>query len=272
MNDCNKSMSVGILTIGNEVLKGLVLDTNANWIEKQIAKLGIRMQRAATVRDDRKEIRAGLKFLLNTCSVVITSGGLGPTHDDLTISAIASALNLTVHEDSDALNIVARRYQELYEEGIVDSPDLTDSRRKMAFIPRGSQPLNNDVGGAPGVKIETSNATIFCLPGVPGELKSIWLQSVEPWLKKRVPGNYREIVVEVPINDETTFAPHSQKVMNEMDNIWIKSMPKQYGTTDVLRVWISSRAENSITAEENVQRALEALEKSLGLESTRVEP
>lgn len=269
--DYGDSLQSGILTIGNEVLDGLVMDTNSNWIEKRLTSLTIPIIRQVTVRDEMAEIRAGLEFLLQRCNLIITSGGLGPTYDDMTIPAIASALNLTLHQDDDALEIVRRRYQELNEEGIVDNPDLTKSRKKMAFIPKGSQPLNNDVGGAPGVKIKTDSITIFCLPGVPGELKSIWKESLEPWLKDRVPENYSELVVEFALMDETVFAPHSRAVMDEMENIWIKSMPKQYGTTNMLRVWISSRAQDSSIAKDNVQRALEALEKGLSLESTRVE-
>ncbi len=261
----------GILVIGNEILGGLVLDTNSNWMEKTLSEMGIPIQRQVTVRDDVTEIDAGLQFLLEKSNLIITSGGLGPTHDDMTLFAIANSLELELHEDKKALRIVRKRYRELFEEGVVDNPDITETRRKMARIPEGSEPLNNEVGGAPGVKITTDSATILCLPGVPGELKSIWTQSVEPWLKERMPRNYKMIIVEFPIKDETVFVPHSQKVMNEIDNIWVKSMPKQYGTTNVLRVWISSRAQNSTTAEENVRRALEALEKELRLESTRVE-
>jgi molybdenum cofactor synthesis domain-containing protein len=261
----------GILVIGNEVLDGLVLDTNSNWMEKQLLEITIQTRRQVTVRDEMIEIDSGLKFLLEECNVVITSGGLGPTHDDMTLSAVAASLDLDLYENERALQLVSERYQELFQQGIVDAPDLTESRMKMGMIPEGSEPLNNNVGGAPGVKLNVANATIFCLPGVPGELKSIWNESVKPWLEERIPQNYSQIVVEFPIKDETVFAPHSQEVMSKIENIWIKSMPKQYGTANALRVWISSRAENAEVAERNVQRAVNSLEKSLELESTRVE-
>lgn len=267
----SQTVSVGILTIGNEVLDGLVLDTNSNWMEKRLASLAIQMKRQAAVRDEMAEIKAGLDFLLKNCNLILTSGGLGPTHDDMTLPAIAKALGLKLQLDDKALEIVKRRYRELFEQRIVDSPEMNESRQKMARIPEGGIALNNDIGGAPGVRINHISSTIFCLPGVPGELKSIWKQSVEPWLRERVPGNYNEIIVEFPIRDETVFAPHSEKVMDKMDSIWIKSMPKQYGTSNILRVWVSSRAEDAGTAKENVERALESLERSLGLESTRVE-
>lgn len=261
----------GILMIGNEVLEGIVQDTNSHWIEQQLTTMGVETRRAVSVRDEMKEIENGLKFLLDGCSLIISSGGLGPTHDDITLKAIADFYSLRLVEDEDALRIVKRQYRKLFQQGIIDSPGMTKTRKKMATIPRGSVALNNEVGGSPGVKIDVEGKTVFCLPGVPQELKFIWNQSIEPWLLERLPENYSDTLVEFPLRDETVFALHSNKVMDDVSNTWIKSMPKQYGTTNVLRVWISSRAEDSITAERNVQRALKALEKSLGLESTRVE-
>ncbi len=85
-------LRAGILTIGNEVLDGHVLDTNSNWIEGRLSKLSVPIVRLACVRDQTEEIAKGLQFIREVCNLVITSGGLGPTHDDMTLSAIAKAL------------------------------------------------------------------------------------------------------------------------------------------------------------------------------------
>ncbi|TFG26194.1 hypothetical protein EU528_14830, partial [Candidatus Thorarchaeota archaeon] len=127
-----KIRTIGILAIGNEVLDGHVLDTNSNWMELRLVALGVQIKRLVSVRDEIEEIGKALKFLMDACDVVITSGGLGPTHDDMTLKAIGSALDLKVSENDDALAIVKRQYKILHEKGIVQSSDMTDARIKMA--------------------------------------------------------------------------------------------------------------------------------------------
>ena len=101
--------TVGILAIGNEVLDGLVLDTNSNWMELQLVAQGLQMKRLVSVRDEIDEIGEALDFIMSTCDVVITSGGLGPTHDDMTLKAIAVALGLEIVQNEEALKIVERQ-------------------------------------------------------------------------------------------------------------------------------------------------------------------
>ncbi|MCK5240290.1 MAG: competence/damage-inducible protein A [Candidatus Thorarchaeota archaeon] len=267
----NKSLRAGILTIGNEILNGLVLDTNANWMEKQLVKLGVEMRRLASVRDEIDEIGTGLGFLAKHCDVVITSGGLGPTHDDMTLQAIAVAFGVKLEQNVDAVKIVERQYKILHEKGIVASPDMSESRLKMARIPEESKPLNNAVGGAPGVMLEYQGTTIFCLPGVPAELKNIWDTSVRPWLSEKVVGSYYEEIVEFTFVDESVFAPHIENAMNEHPGVWVKSMPKRYGTTKIMTVWISSRGSELDEEIKRVKDAIKTLEGSSRLSAKPVE-
>ncbi len=263
----NSRLRAGILTIGNEVLDGIVLDTNANWIEKQLLNLGVEIWRHATVRDTLDEIAEGLEFLIHDCDVIITSGGLGPTHDDMTLMAIAKYLRLDLEENVDALAIVQRQYESFHKTGVIETRDMTDTRRKMGIIPKGSIPLDNKVGGAPGVYIETKQASIFCLPGVPPELKFIWKDSVEPWLIKHRRGEYYQMMAEFDIIDESTFSPHISRVMEEIEGIWVKSMPKRYGTSLVLRVWISSSGDSIEDITKSVESAVSRLEELSGLDA-----
>ena len=119
------TLRAGILAFGDEVLDGLVLDTNSKWIEIHLAPLGVEMNRLVSVRDNLVEIGRALKFLMETCDLVITSGGLGPTHDDMTLKAVAQAFNRNLVEDQKALSMVEGQYRELYERGIVNSPEIT---------------------------------------------------------------------------------------------------------------------------------------------------
>ncbi|MGQ4871828.1 MAG: competence/damage-inducible protein A [Candidatus Thorarchaeota archaeon] len=254
----------GILVIGNEVLDGIILDTNSNWMELRLASLGVQVTRLATVRDNLDEIKHGLLFLRQASDVIFTSGGLGPTHDDMTLEAVAQTFGRRIVEDPRAAAIVKRQYKMLFEKGIVDSPDYIESRRKMALIPEGSVPLDNRVGGAPGVRLDLDDVVVFCLPGVPAELKFIFDDSVVPWLEERIEGHYYEKIVEFPVKDESIFAPLINKAMRKNPGVYIKSMPKRYGTTDVLRVWVSARGEDEQRVREIVESAIEELSRLSG--------
>ncbi|MGY5871395.1 MAG: molybdopterin-binding protein [Candidatus Thorarchaeota archaeon] len=266
-----KVRTVGILAIGNEVLDGLVLDTNSNWMELKLVALGLQIKRLVSVRDELEEIGKALEFAMDACDVIITSGGLGPTHDDITLKAIALALDLEVTESAEALAIVERQYKTLFEKGIVQSPDLTEARVKMAMIPEGAEPLDNRVGGAPGVRLQVGNSTIFCLPGVPSELKFIFEDSIISWLSERVEQKFFEQVVEFGMHDESTFAPAIDVVMKKHPGVYVKSMPKTYGTSRTLRVWVSARGENLTDLTELVKAAVKSLEEVTGLPSNIVE-
>lgn len=257
----------GILTIGNEVLEGIVRDTNSNWLERRLRVLGVKIMRHATVLDDKREIAHGLSFLFECCNMVITTGGLGPTHDDMTLESIAEYLGVEIQEDETAAEIVQRQYRELYKKGMVDSPDYTEKRAKMAMIPEGAKPLDNRVGGAPGILIETEKTILIVLPGVPKEMKFIFDDSIAKRIRKQLTGQFVERVVEFPIKDETVFAPFIDKVMEMNREVYIKSMPKTYGSSDVLRVWISARSENEKELTQRVNETIANLEAISGLQS-----
>ncbi len=261
------TLRAGILAIGDEVLDGLVLDTNSNWMEIRLAPLGVEMNRLVSVRDNLTEIGRALKFLMETCNLVITSGGLGPTHDDMTLKAVAQAFSRNLVEDQKALSMVERQYRNLYERGIVNSPEITESRRKMARIPKGSAPLNNTVGGAPGVMLEIDNVTIFCLPGVPSELKMIFEESIVLWIKKKGTSEFCERVVEFEMRDESVFSPIIDIVMKMHPGVYIKSMPRTYGTSHVLKVWVSSRGSDKETVTRIVDDAITSICRETGLEA-----
>ena len=266
-----ESLRAGILTIGNEVLDGIILDTNTNWIEMKIHALGLEMRRVVAVRDEMGEIGRGLHFLLDDCDVIFTSGGLGPTHDDMTLAAIGKALDLQLLENEQAIEMIRRRYVDLHRRGIIATSDMTESRRKMGVVPEGSVLLSNDVGAAPGVRVNYGGKFVFSLPGVPSELKSIWENSIQPWLKDHIKGAYFQEIIELDFIDESIFSPVIDSVMSKHPGVWIKSMPKRYGTSRVMRVWISARTDELDEAVERVQHAIETLEKETGLQSKQVE-
>lgn len=264
-------LRVGILAIGNEVLDGIVLDTNSNWMETKLVALGAQIRRLVSVRDEMEEIGNALRFLRDSCNVIVTSGGLGPTHDDLTLAAIAKALGRKIVENQNAAKIIKRQYKSLHEKGIVAAPDFTEARRKMAQLPEEATPLDNHVGGAPGVMIQDGDTTIFCLPGVPAELKFIFEDSVIPWIKENVVQKFHEQIVEFEMKDESVFAPAIDIVMKKIPGVYIKSLPKPYGTSKGIRVWISARGNDDSELKMIVEEAISGLEKATGVTSKPVE-
>lgn len=254
-------MTAGFLAIGNELLDGIVLETNCHWMEVRLVALGVNIRRLVSIRDEIDEIGEALQFTREACDIIITSGGLGPTHDDLTLKAIAKALGREIVENKEAMEIIKRQYRMLHENGIVAAPDFTKARRKMAQFPEGAIALDNRIGGAPGIKIQDGNTTIFCLPGVPSELKFIFEDSVIPWIKQNVSQRFYEEIVEFEMRDESMFAPAIDSVMKMIPSVYIKSLPKPYGTTKGIRVWISARGVNDAELKKLVKKAISSLEE-----------
>ena len=109
MTSKKETLSAGFLAIGNELLDGIVLETNCHWMETKLVAMGVDIRRLVSVRDEIEEIGRALQFVRDTCNIIITSGGLGPTHDDMTLKAIAKALGRDVIEDKKGLEIIKRQ-------------------------------------------------------------------------------------------------------------------------------------------------------------------
>ena len=250
---------VAIVVVGNEILDGIILDTNTKWIIERLKPLGFMIKEAITVRDDVLEIaRAINRAVGDGCDLVITSGGLGPTHDDMTLKGVAEAFHLPLDVNSEALAIVTRQYAILHESGIIKSRDITEARRKMAVFPKGARPLDNRVGGAPGVLLERDEVEVVSLPGVPHELMWIFDNQLVPHLSGRAEGFYYEEVLSLPLRDESTLAPLIDEAMQRVHGVWIKSLVKPYGETGI-RFWISSRGDDKEEIKARVKKAVENL-------------
>ncbi|MBI5869341.1 MAG: CinA family nicotinamide mononucleotide deamidase-related protein [Actinobacteria bacterium] len=160
-------MRAAILTIGTELTDGRILDTNTSFIASRLEALGLRVALALTVPDDDAAISKGLAYALEReVALVIVSGGLGPTLDDITARAIARTLELEIAIDPEAEEMVAEAVKR-------DPADLAPHQYKQAELPAGARPLA-PAGTAPGFIVMAGNIPIVCLPGVPRELKEMW--------------------------------------------------------------------------------------------------
>lgn len=221
-----EAVRVELFIIGNEILIGDVQDTNTHWLCREINRLGGYVARATLVRDSIEVIAAELRAALERgADVIITSGGLGPTSDDLTLSAVARGAGLELRLHELALRMVRERYDELASEGILARGGLNQPREKMAWLPQGAVPLHNPTGTAPGVLLRHGRTDIICLPGVPSELKSIFETSLQPFLGTTFRSGlslHRTLVVQC--NDESLMEPVLSRVSGDHPAVYVKSL------------------------------------------------
>ena len=154
-------------------------------------------------------------------SVLITIGGLGPTHDDMTLAGISRAIDKPLRLNREALELVRDHYQRLESK-----PKLTKYRTKMATLPQGSVPLPNPVGTAPGVKMQQSSTTLFSLPGVPSEMKAIFRSSLIPYMESFHAIRPKEIEVKITGIIESALAPILDQARKIYPKLYFKSHPR----------------------------------------------
>lgn len=162
-----------IIAVGDEMTSGQRLDTNSQWLAKQLNDLGVEVAFHSTVGDDLQRQTAVVRAAFQRANVVLMTGGLGPTKDDLTRQAIADAAGVELDMDSKALahieSIFARHNRE-----------MSPANRQQATFPRGGSTIHNEEGTAPGVDFSLGESRLFAMPGVPYEMKLMWENHVAP--------------------------------------------------------------------------------------------
>jgi molybdenum cofactor synthesis domain-containing protein len=251
-------LQIEIITIGNEVLLGDVLDTNSHWLCQQLTRMGGRIRRVVQVRDEVEAIAEEVQWSVECgADLVITSGGLGPTDDDITLHSVAVGLVRPLVENGEALAMIEERYGELAQQGRIPSGELTPPRRKMAQLPRGAQALPNPVGTAPAAVIQEESTTILCLPGVPSELRAIFEGPAAPILAERLAGNhYEEWVIVLRGIGESTLAPLLRRVVTAHPEVYVKSRAQDYDPDLGIKLLVTFSTTGS--EQEEVEAALQA--------------
>jgi molybdenum cofactor synthesis domain-containing protein len=179
------SKDIEIICIGNEILNGTTIEKNSSWLTTRIRRIGGNVSRITIIRDDAKEIELTINEALSRHPVwIITSGGLGPTYDDITIESIGRALKRKFICDPIALSILKKNY---FKRGI---KKLNKYQLKMSFVPENSQIIDNLIGTAPSVLIKYRETKIICLPGVPIELRHIFKKNIS----KMIINEYKDII------------------------------------------------------------------------------
>ncbi len=235
---------VEVVSAGNEVLIGDVLDTNTHWLCVKVTGLGGLVRRTVMLRDDVEAIAAEVRgAVARRPALVFTVGGLGPTADDRTLEGVALGLGVPLALHPEAERLVTEKYAEFHARGFVPFAEITESRRKMARLPAGAEPIVNPIGGAPAVLCHAGVTSIVSLPGVPGELMAI-VDGPLGDLLTEVFGvaHYEERSLRVDLQDESAIADILRRAETDHPRVYVKSRAKVLGSTRVLQVTVSARA------------------------------
>jgi nicotinamide-nucleotide amidase len=181
MNDLHP-MSAEIIAVGTEILLGSLLDTNTAWLSRQLAALGVVVYRHTTVGDNEGRLVAALSEAAARADLVLSTGGLGPTSDDLTHEALGQAAGREMVEYPEA----RRHVDELFGHFTGRTPP--GSAYKQAFFPQGASLIPNPLGTATGALLELDNVLFATLPGVPAEMYRMFEETLKPLIKKRSGG------------------------------------------------------------------------------------
>ncbi len=174
-------MEAVILSIGNEIITGQTVDTNSAWLSRQVSELGIRVPRHVTVADDLKAIREEIEQAARKTDLVLVTGGLGPTEDDLTRQALAAAMGV----DLEIREEYVERIRAFFT---ARGRQMPESNKVQALFPAGSEPIDNTCGTAPGIKALCGQTTVFVMPGVPREMQEMYRLAVRPFLVRETGG------------------------------------------------------------------------------------
>ncbi len=219
-----KIVTAALLLIGNELLSGRTQDANLNYLAKQLTAMGIRLAEVRVISDEEDEIVNSVNELRTRYNYVFTTGGIGPTHDDITCESVAKAFGRRY-----MVNEEARRILENYYDG--SGRDLNEARMRMAFTPEGAELVNNPISRAPGFRIEN----VIVMAGIPAVMRAMF-ESVAPSLEGGVKVISRAVSV---LMGEGDIARPLSELQERYVGLEIGSYPfvreSKFGTTLVIR-------------------------------------
>src|SRR5690349_14392781 len=172
-------LHVEILSTGDELLTGQVVDTNSAWLMDRLWDLGVMVRRKTLVGDDRGDLDAALRETTGRADLVVMSGGMGPTEDDLTTERVAALLGVPLELHEPSLRTIEDRFRKFGRE-------MTPNNEKQAWFPRGAEVVPNRFGTAPGFAVRIGRAELVCFPGVPVEYRGLSEEWLLPRLARRL--------------------------------------------------------------------------------------
>src|ERR671932_250555 len=244
--------SAEIVTIGTEMLLGDLVDTNTAWLSARLATLGVGVYRHTTVGDNRERIAGALKEAAARADLVITTGGLGPTSDDLTNECLAVTAGREMVEYPEARRHVDEMFRRFGRQP-------TPSNYKQALFPEGAALIPNPVGTAMGAILELDGALVATFPGVPGEMRSMFEETLEPLVRERSEGAIVSRTLWFSGIGESALAEQVQDLLDASD----PTVAPLAGQGKV-RLRVTSRAATREEAEEKINPVADEILSRLG--------
>lgn len=244
-------MKCGLLTIGNELLSGVTVNTNASWLGNQMLINGMPVQTSMVVGDSVNELRRGLNYIWENHDIVITTGGLGPTHDDRTVRVIADFFGTSMEFHKETFRRLKNR---LSSRDI----EITERHRNQCMLPKSAEIIPNESGTAPAMHFTAENKHMFCLPGVPFEMKHLMETAVLPRLKE-VSGRviFTRVLRTVGVPESTLYNTVKAKIEHLPEDM-VAFLPHGYG------VDIRIMADNNDMSEESMDGLIAELKGEIG--------
>ena len=247
-------MAIELFSIGTELILGQIQDTNAHWIAQQILQIGGELRRVTMLRDNAEEMSEALDAAIKReTPLILTTGGLGPTPDDMTVAVVASLIG-TNTVVSEATIAEFRKRREMSE-----NDPLNEALIKMATVPETAIVLQNPAGWAPCVSVTHKESTIMMMPGPPREMKAIFENYIQPLIAERYRAEITTARVYVSMF-EAEVSPLMQKVMERHPDVYLKayvSLREAEGST--MPIDLVSTSTDKAEAETQLQLATDYL-------------
>lgn len=247
-------MQAEIITIGDELLIGMTLDTNSAWIGQELTNLGINVYQITSISDNKEHILQAIDSAMNRSDIVLVTGGLGPTSDDITKETIADYFGSDLIVSESALEYINRLLS-------VRGLEMNENNRKQAMVPEKCEVLPNNRGTAPGMLFKKNTKILVSMPGVPYEMKDIMARHVLPYLNNNFSNGvikYRLVMV------YGTFEAKLAEILEPFekqlpDNISLAYLP----TSGIIKLRLTARGNNESVLKNQIERQIELLQQTI---------
>jgi nicotinamide-nucleotide amidase len=248
-------MKAEIISIGSEILRGQISDTNSNFIVKKLVELSIDVEHISAVSDNPESLLSTLKQALQRSDLIITTGGLGPTEDDITYQTITRALNLKLIKYPEVEKNLKRILKKINKR-------ISPSNLKQVYLPEGAKIIINQYGTAPAMILEKDNKIICSFPGVPHEMKNLIEENLIPYLKEKFPPSMikKSKILKITGLGESSVNELIRDYMNKQTNFSFGI----YANPEDIQVQITTQAPTEKEVEKLLQSSVNQLTKILG--------
>lgn len=246
-------MRATILSIGSELLRGDITDTNAAYLARSLSRLGVEVDRVVQMGDRLPDLTALIVDEFHRSDLIVTTGGLGPTEDDLTRQAIAAALREDLYEDESLINDMEARFRSM-------GRPMVPSNRQQALLIPSALAIPNPNGTAPGWYVERDGKVIVAMPGPPAEMQPMWNDRVLPEIQRMMPGSVSMRALMTFGLGESLLEERIRDILHRRPGVTVATYAKDAG----VQVHVTARGDSPPAAQSLLDDTVRDLEERLG--------